>query len=367
MSSTDEKIQEVKDEIAKTPSNKATQGHLGRLKAKLAKFEEQKDLEKSKKSGTSEHGYSVKKTGDASCVFIGFPSVGKSTLLNKITNAESRVGSYEFTTLTVVPGVLDYGGAKIQVLDIPGIIENAAAGKGRGREILSVSRIADVVIIMIDVKRPHALEILKNELYKIGLRLNQSPPDVTIKKKDRGGIILRSIAKQELSQETIKGILTESGIINADVILRERLSVERLIDAVSKNRIYVPMIVLLNKTDLVSKEETDSILSKIKEPVIMISAEKNQNLDEFKKDLFEKIGLLRIYMKQPGKETDFKEPLIIKKGSTVHDVAKKIHKEFAKYLIYAKITGKSAKFEGQKIGGDHILMDKDVVEMFFQK
>ncbi|NOR84650.1 GTP-binding protein [archaeon] len=367
MSSVDEKIQEVLDEIAKTPSNKATQGHLGKLKTKLSKLQEQKDLEKSKKSGTSDHGYSVKKTGDASCVFVGFPSVGKSTLLNKITNAESRVGAYAFTTLTVVPGVLDYGGAKIQVLDIPGIIEDAASGKGRGREILSVARIADTVIIMTDVKRPECIDTLKKELYKIGLRLNQNPPDVTIKKKDRGGIMIRSTAKQELTQETMKGIFNEMGVINADVILREKLSIERLIDAISKNRLYVPMIVLLNKIDTISKEELSVITSKIKDPFIAISAEMNENLDKFKQELFEKMGLLRIYMKQPGKPTDFKEPLIIKKDSTVMDVARKIHKDFAKYLIYSKITGKSAKFDGQKLGGDHILLDKDIVEMFFQK
>ncbi len=367
MASTAEKIQEIIDEIAKTPSNKATQSHLGRLKARLAKMEEQKDLEKSKKSGTSAHGYSVRKTGDATCVFIGFPSVGKSTLLNKITNAESRVGSYEFTTLTVVPGILDYEGIKIQVLDIPGIIENAAAGKGRGREILSVARIANIVIIMIDIERPHCLEILKKELYKIGLRLNQTPPDVDIKKKDRGGIVLRTTVKQDLSRDTIKGILNESGIINADIILREKLSIDRLIDSVSKNRIYVPLLVILNKIDTASKEKINTITSAIKDPLITISAEKDENLHEFKKHLFEKIGLLRIYMKEPGKEPDLKEPLIMKKGATIRAVAEKIHKDFAKHLMYGKITGKSAKFDAQKLGPVHVLKDKDIVELAFER
>ncbi len=93
------------------------------------------------------------KSGDARVALIGFPSVGKSTLLSTVTTTESVVAAYEFTTLTCVPGVIQYEGAEIQLLDLPGIIEGAAQGKGRGRQVIAVARTADMVLMMLDATK----------------------------------------------------------------------------------------------------------------------------------------------------------------------------------------------------------------------
>ncbi|KAG2473549.1 MAG: hypothetical protein NPMRth3_5470001, partial [Nitrosopumilales archaeon] len=98
-----EKIKAIQDEMAKTKINKATEHHLGLLKAKIAKLKREQEERKSKK-GAKTDGFDVKRSGDATVVFIGFPSVGKSTLLNKLTGARSTVAAYQFTTVTVVPG-----------------------------------------------------------------------------------------------------------------------------------------------------------------------------------------------------------------------------------------------------------------------
>lgn len=87
-------------------------------------------------------GFDVSKSGDARIALVGFPSVGKSTFLSKITKTKSEVAAYSFTTLTAIPGVLEYGGAEIQVLDLPGIIEGASEGKGRGRQVISAAKVA---------------------------------------------------------------------------------------------------------------------------------------------------------------------------------------------------------------------------------
>lgn len=89
-------------------------------------------------------GFDVQKNGDARIALVGFPSVGKSTFLSKITKTKSIVAAYAFTTLTAIPGVLEYGGAEIQVLDLPGIIEGAAEGKGRGRQVISAAKVCSV-------------------------------------------------------------------------------------------------------------------------------------------------------------------------------------------------------------------------------
>ena len=135
-----EKIKEVEAEMARTQKNKATEYHIGLLRAKLAKLRMQL-LEPDKKSGKSGEGFDVMKSGNARVVLIGFPSVGKSTLLSTITETESATAAYEYTTLTAIPGVLEYEGARIQLLDLPGIIEGAAQGRGRGRQVVSLSLI----------------------------------------------------------------------------------------------------------------------------------------------------------------------------------------------------------------------------------
>lgn len=116
------KIAEIEAEMNRTQRNKATMNHLGLLKARLAKLRRELITPKGGSGGTGE-GFDVAKTGDARIGFIGFPSVGKSTLLTNLSGVYSEVASYEFTTLTTVPGVIRYKGAKIQLLDLPGIIE----------------------------------------------------------------------------------------------------------------------------------------------------------------------------------------------------------------------------------------------------
>ena len=107
-----------------------------------------------KPSGTRHSGprFGLKKSGDATVVMVGSPSVGKSTLLTALTNAESEVGAYDFTTVDVIPGAMEIKGAKIQLFDVPGLIQDAAVGRGRGREIISVVRNADILLIMLDIQ-----------------------------------------------------------------------------------------------------------------------------------------------------------------------------------------------------------------------
>ena len=111
-----EKIKAIQDEIHRTQLNKATEHHIGLLKAKIAKLKREQESDAIKKSSKKSDGFDVKRTGDATVVFIGLPSVGKSTLLNKLTGSKSTIGAFQFTTVTVVPGVLEHRGAKIQML-----------------------------------------------------------------------------------------------------------------------------------------------------------------------------------------------------------------------------------------------------------
>ncbi|MBU0898864.1 MAG: GTP-binding protein [Nanoarchaeota archaeon] len=359
-----EQITEIEDEIRKTKYNKATQKHIGALKAKLAKLRQ--DAQKTS-GGPQSLGYGIKKSGDATLVLVGYPSVGKSTILNKLTDAKSKVAHYEFTTTEVVPGVMKMNGASIQMLDVPGLIEGVSSGKGRGKEVLSVVRIADLILFVLDNKEPEKrLKIMKKELYNSGFRLNQKKPNVKIEKKSVGGINVESTVKlTKTAPDEIKAVAGSFGIYNADILIRDDITADEFIDALLGNRSYVPMIVLLNKTDMMREEEVEMFC--LKNQAIPISAEMGEHLEDLKNSIWENLGLIRIYLKRLGKEPDMKEPIIMKNNSMVSDVAKEIHKVFKDRFTFARIWGPSAKFPGQRIGPEHMLQDKDIVELHSNK
>ena len=364
MASEENKIRSLEEELAKTPSNKGTQHHRGLLKAKIAAL---KDTGERKASGTGAAlgGYAVRKSGDASVALVGFPSVGKSTLLNKITNAVSEVGGYDFTTLDVIPGMMEYEGAKIQILDIPGIIEGAAEGKGRGREILSVVNNSDLVVIMTDVFRLKYIDIIKKELYNGRVRLNKTMPDVSIDKTSRGGIVVNTSVKlTKMNKRTIRSVLNGHKIINANVIFRTDIDDDELTDVILKNRKYVPMIVIVNKTDYIGHEKLKEIRRELAcEDAIFISADKDINLEKVKRRIYDKLSFIKIYTKPVSKPIDMEEPLIMNKDCDVGDVCDRLHKTFRKRFRHSRIFGKSAKFDGQRKSIDHVLMDGDAVEL----
>jgi len=356
-----EKIKSIQDEMAKTKINKATEHHLGLLRAKLAKLRREQEEKTSKKSGSTD-GFAVKRGGDATVVFIGLPSVGKSTLLNKLTGAKSTVASYQFTTTTVVPGMMEYRGARIQLLDLPGIIKGASSGRGLGKRILSVARNADLVLLMLDVFQPYHKEVLTTELSNIGLRIDQKPPNIIIEKTGRGGIaVAQQVKLTKMTEKLLKEILHVYGYNSARVVIREDISSDQLVDFITGNKSYAKSLTIINKIDLADKRFLNKFKSKLKSDYVLVSADSGINIDLVKEKIYEKLNFIRIYMRPKGGETDFKEPLIIRKDSTVLDVCNKLHRSMKTGFRYGMVWGKSAKFGGQRVPLKHVLEDKDVL------
>jgi uncharacterized protein len=357
---TQEKIKELEELISKSKYNKKTQHAIGLYKAQLAKLK----VKQKSRGGKKGEGYAVRKTGDGTVVLLGFPSVGKSTLLNKLTNASSPVGAYAFTTLTVIPGILEIKHAKIQVLDVPGIVRGAAAGTGRGKEVLSVIRNSDLILFLVDVFHPGHLKALQKEVYESDVRINQKKPDVKIVKTSKGGINVGSTLKlTKIDSKTIESILKEFKIINANVTIRENIDADQFIDIVEDNKVYLPAATVLNKIDMVSKEDLRKISLKIN-PDICVSAENGFGVDELKEVIYRKLRLIRIYLKEFNKKADMEEPMIMWDGASLRDLCSKLHKDFVEKFKFAKIWGSSSKFPGQKFPKlDHLLQDNDIVEL----
>jgi uncharacterized protein len=346
-------IKRLEEEIAKTKYNKRTQAHVGLVKAKLAKLKEKDEARRS--SGKKGDGYTVRRSGEATVVLLGFPSVGKSTLLNSLTNAESATAAYAFTTLTCIPGMLNYEHAKIQILDVPGILKGASDGTGRGKEVLSVVRGADMILMVVDIHHPE---------HNTNVRVNQRKPDVRIRKTIKNGIrVGRTVQTPDLDDETITAVLKEFKINNAEVLIRETINVDQLIDVIEDNKHYMPLVVALNKADTLSNEKVQEMM-KITKADVAISAEKKIGLEELKKIIFTKLRFIRIYLKEPKKEPDMEEPLIMREGAAMKDLCEKLHRDFVSKFKFARVWGKSSKFPGQKLLSlEHKLMDKDIVEV----
>lgn len=362
-----QKIKDIEDELARTQKNKATMNHIGQLKAKLAKLRRELLDPKGSSGGGGGVGFDVAKTGNARVGFIGFPSVGKSTLMSKLTGTHSEVGAYEFTTLTTVPGVIQYKGAKLQILDLPGIIEGAKDGKGRGRQVIAVARTCSLIFMVLDVMKPLTHKrILEKELEGFGIRLNKQPPNITFKKKDKGGINVTTTITgglTHLDNDSIKTILAEYRIHNADISFRCDATEDDLLDVISDIKpIYIPCIYVLNKIDQISIEELD-IISKIPN-CVPISAEHNWNFDDLLATMWNRLNLVRIYTKPKGMMPDYDSPVILKGGSsTIEDFCNNIHKQMIKQFKNALVWGSSAKHQPQRVGKDHELMDEDVVQI----
>ncbi|BEI83949.1 hypothetical protein CcaverHIS002_0405530 [Cutaneotrichosporon cavernicola] len=319
-----QKIEDIEKEMSRTQKNKgedplrtqlteATEYHLGLLKAKLAKYRAQL-LEPEKKSAKGE-GFDVLKSGDARVCLIGFPSVGKSTLLSKTTKTESAVGAYEFTTLTS------------------------------------------------DEQRA----MLVAELEEVGIRLNTKSPDVVFKQKTAGGITITCTVKLTKTDERmIRSILQSYRIHNCDVMIREDITIDEFIDVLLGTRKYIPALTVNNKIDAISMETLDHMARQGDGKTVMISCEADLGLDWLLDAIWKELGLVKVYTKKRGEQPDLGDPICLRAGATIETVCHGIHRGLASHFKYALVWGKSSKFnpQPQKVGLSHQVMNEDVVSIF---
>ena len=278
---TEEKILALEEMLREAPKHKGAENMLAQLKSRLAKLKKEQEKEKQKKKG-GRKSVSVKKEGHAQVVLLGPANVGRSSLLTILTNAKPKIAEFPFTTQHPEIGTLEYGGLKIQMVELPATAIHDA-------EMLSIARSSDLILLVVTSV---------NELREI-------------------------------------------------------------IDSIQQRNINNKKIVVINKADLHHKDI--NFLLNLKNS-IAVSAKTLQNIEQLKEMIFQNLGLIRVYTKEPGRKPD-NEPVVMKKGSTIKDLAGKIRKDFVKRFEFAKVTGKSVKFAGQNCGLEYILEDGDMVEL----
>lgn len=357
-----EKAKLLEEYISSIPKHKGTERERGMLKRKLALLRD--TIERKGKGGGAKE-INVRKQGAAQIVFAGFPNAGKSSLLRAITNADAKVAAYAFTTTEPNVGMLDVHDVSLQLVDLPGLIKGAADNKGMGKRFLTVMRNSDVIafFLAMDDHPLDRLDRLMHEFDVAGIRVNQEKPDVKVYKKGSGGINLLGGHLLHFDKTDALETCRDFGILNADIRINRPISLEDFVDALDKSTVWKKAFAIINKTDLMDPDEVKRVVKLVKMrhnlPAIPISITHHQNLEKLKEAIWDICGLMRVYTSTSPDS----EPIVMQEGSTVIDAAFKVHKDFAEKFKYARVWGKSVKYEGQRVGKEHILRDGDIIEV----
>ncbi len=306
--SASEKIKALEVMMAVIPKHKGTEKLRGQLKSRMAKLKE--ELQRKPGVGKAEQAYHIKREGAAQVVLLGLPNSGKSSLLSKITHASSEVADYPFTTQNPIPGMMKFENLQIQLVDTPPVQRDHIEPG-----FPNLIRNADGLLLLVDLTEDpiFQMEILLEELNKMRIKVTGKGP---IPSLDVGWASLRAL------------------------LVGSKCEVKNAMEAYRRFENHF----------------RDTF------PILPISAQGGMNLDELRKEIYRILDILRVYTKTPGKEPDRTEPVILKKGSTVGDVAFSIHKDFVAKLRYAKIWG-SGKFDGQMVKRDYLVNEGDVIEL----
>lgn len=300
----EEKIEALEAMLAIMPKHKGTDRLHGDLRRKIAKLTEEAE----KKAAISRASFYIRKEGAGQVAIVGMPNVGKSQLLAALTDASPEIAAYPFTTRNPNVGMMKFENIQIQLVDMP-----AVTSKDSRVWLNNVARNADLIAIVADLSHNPVQQVQTTlqELEKINIvPSTDNPPEATVGKR-----------------------------------LKKMLIVGNKNDLDTSGTGWKQLVQYYNASF----------------PIISISATKGNNLEAFQRAVFQALDIIRVYTKTPGAKPDLTDPIILKRGSTVKEAAESIHKDFKAKLKYAVVWG-SGKFDGQRVGQEHILKDGDIVE-----
>jgi len=365
-----EKLEKLQEFLSLIPKHKGTEKLCAQVKTKMATLRKEIEEKRRRRAGRGGPKFFLEKEGAAQIVILGPTKVGRSSLLTSITNAKAEVSNYPFTTLEPVPGMFQFEDLQFQVVEAPALVDDAAGGEARGLQTLGLARNADGLLLMVDLSKdaPRQLTMILNELEKARI-LTQKPRarvDIERKHMDAG---LRIIVVGKLigcNLRDVENLLKGYRILDATVKIYGEATFDDVEDAIFESTVYRPAIVIANKTDA---EEAAKNLQELKRfvgnelTIIPMSCETKRGLGKLGLEIFRALNIIRVYTKEPNDPEPSITPFILKKGSSVGDLAKQIHSDFIERFAYARVWGKRLRFSPQKVGSSFVLEDGDTVEL----
>jgi ribosome-interacting GTPase 1 len=304
-----DKIHALKQMYAVIPKHKGTEKLQADIKRKISRMTE--EMEQTRKAGRR-HSDFIKKEGAGQVVLVGPPNAGKSSIVNALTHAEPEVAEYPFTTQKPAPAMMPFKDIQVQLVDMPPITDSCYEGWWS-----NIIRECDLVVLVVgldEVDPDGAARVLLKHLGESGITLAADAD------ADDGRLDFRDIKKKA-----------------------------RLV---------------LNKLELGGVDIMMGLLRPVvgKIPVSTVSCSTGEGIEELRASIVDWLSLVRVYTKIPGKKADMSKPYVVKKGTTVLEIAGTVHKDFKENLKFARVWGHT-KFEGQPVDKHYELEDGDIIEL----
>jgi len=302
-----DKIAALEEMLSVIPKHKGTEHLQGDLKRRLAKLRAEAEQARRRRGGFS---MAVDREGAGQVVLAGPPNAGKSALVASLTNAQTEVGDYPFTTRRPIAGMMSFVNIQIQLVDLPAISDEYMEPW-----VPSLVRPADLVLMVADLGSPSLLEDL--------------------------GQVLAILERSKLSLVPPGSPPPPMGWAHLGTLL------------------------LGNKVDAPDAETALEILRAeyaSRFPVQAVSAKTGQGLEPLRRMIYDGLGIVRVYSKPPSKDPSMQSPVVLPKGSTIVEMAGAIHKDFAQQLKFARVWG-STKFSGQRVQRDYVVQEGDIIEL----
>ncbi|MEM0216980.1 MAG: TGS domain-containing protein [Candidatus Bathyarchaeia archaeon] len=365
-----EKLRLMQEFLSLVPKHKGTAKLCAQVKKQIATLRKELEEAKHRKTRRTSSKFFIEKEGAAQIVILGPTNVGKSSLLAGLTNAKVMISPTPYTTTEPIPGMLQYEDIQFQLVEAPALMEGAAEGRAWGLQTLTLARNADGLILMVDLAANpvEQLDMMIDELGKARIVVNKPKARIEIERKHVGAG-LRIIILGELigcSFSDVEELLRSYGIRDAVVKIFGNASIDDIEDAIFESTIYKPAIIIANKLDVNNAYENLKNLEEHvggKLPIIAVSCKNGRGLNEIGRMLFENLDIIRVYTKEPNEKDFSKKPFVLRRGSTVYDLAKNIHSDLVENFAYAKIWSRRLAFSPQKVGASFQLEDGDIVEI----
>jgi len=348
---TTEKLKGLELMLREVPKHKGTEVLRMEIKTKISKLKEKAIKEKEQKKGGG-HSLYVKKEGAAQVVIVGPANTGKSSLLNALTKAKSPIGHYPFTTTKPEIGAMPYQTVQIQLVDLPPLMEDASI---KQTTLFAIIRNADLALLVVD--KISQIKPLLKEFADSNIILNRKKPAIKITRDATGGLEIIGEKLIDADLDAVKLALRNHGISNATIEVFSEVKLEDFFEVLDEKLAYLPALIAWNK------QESGKLIKKKVWETVPVSAQAGYNLELLKDKVWEHLELIKIYTKEPGKKAVKENPVTLRLGATIKDMAENVHKDFINKFKYARVWGNSAKHDGASVGIDHKLADNDVVEI----